>query len=88
MITILSAVSATSLNKHSEAPRATVYAFMGENLNEATNHNLWEEVDDIPTNCGTGTDLPCHVETTTSIQSWLSGKTPIQIRDQANSLRN
>ncbi|MEJ8802140.1 hypothetical protein [Pontibacter sp. H249] len=72
-----------------EETAATLYRFTGNQLSQANDPEHWAVVQDPEEveGCEEGT-LPCSVMINTSIETWLSGKTPEDAADDADTRRN
>lgn len=75
-----------TIKKPHIAHNATQYQFNGTTLAEDKSASNYSVVSGTPS-C-IGSNLPCEVTVTGSLQAWLDARTETQIRDQADSKRN
>lgn len=84
------AVAATAFTKApaEEAAVAVQYQFIGTNMNDVYNTNLWTAVSGSGPACS-GEDLPCVVSVQSgSIGTWLNARDHAQILEDAQTLKD
>lgn len=83
------AVAAMALPKEETVEKRvlTQYHFIGDDLSQVTNSDLWVEGSSPAPGCQEG-GLPCYVETDMAIEDWLDGKSAQQVVQQADARRN